>query len=546
MPEIPVYHSQGAPPETSRRPLANPGIVGGGEILQGMQRMEGSLLQLFHVQQQQAYYQQITDASKIHTSVVDQLNSKMQEFTTNQEALASSGQPIENPHLLSQRFNVFAKDLHKQAMDAASSLSPAGQKYLTTHLQTTINGAIAKYTDDTNKQWQAWNYAEVLTTRDKLEEQAVQDPTKMKDLVAFLATNQSIGMLDKAEVQASYNRTKKNIDYNAVMPLILGDPATFLKSNGDMAGYPAWKFDVAERRSHLEAAANALARQNTEKARLDTEYEKRLNAAQDDAYNLVVNKGILTDNKGVRVYSDKQILRELETDASMQQLGKHYHTAVEAFRLRVDNERYNVKTDSKSFDEILGNVYNGMYDNENQVIRAAHGKTDPGDMTKLVAAFHSWRTHGDAEAQRNFSQATQSLRYAMSVPPNSRIDGFPFEQAHGRAFNRLVLLWQRVHQQSIDEHNPDLLRKFPILVEAQRMANEEMKPLLGSIIQIVQQRVDGLRYKSEAELATAREKDEISQNEYESQLLTLQQLKELELLRQRQIEDAKPLKRFGE
>ena len=139
MPEIPVYHSQGTPPETSRLPMANPGIVGGEEILNGTQRLQNSLLHAFQVQQQQAQADQITDAGRIYGGVLQSLSAKSQALQEGQRTNPR------NPMELSREFTAYAKDVYAQTLDMPEIQdSPYLKKYLATHLATAVNGMIAK------------------------------------------------------------------------------------------------------------------------------------------------------------------------------------------------------------------------------------------------------------------------------------------------------------------------------------------------------------------------------------------------------------------
>ena len=206
MPEIPSYQSQGTPPDTSRMPLANPGIVGGEEILQGAQRLQGSLLQLFQVQQQQMQADQITEAGKIYGGAKLKLLDKQQELKLAQQ------QNPRNPMLLSQEFTAYAKQVYEDTLSLpAIQNAPYLKKYLSTHLATAVNSEIASYMDEQNKQWVIWDHAQSLDTLDMWQRVARANPAELAQANAWIAGKVVTGTYTREEGNRLMQELKENV-----------------------------------------------------------------------------------------------------------------------------------------------------------------------------------------------------------------------------------------------------------------------------------------------------------------------------------------------
>ena len=206
MPEIPSYQSQGTPPDTSRLPLANPGIVGGEEILQGAQRLQSSLLQLFQVQQQQMQADQITEAGRIYGGAKLKLLEKQQELK-----LAQQENP-RNPMLLSQEFNAYAKQVYDDTMtDPRIKDAPYLKKYLSTHLATAVNGEIAQYMDEQNKQWAIWDQAQSQDTLEMWQRVARANPAELSQATAWISGKVVTGTYTREEGNRLIKELKDNV-----------------------------------------------------------------------------------------------------------------------------------------------------------------------------------------------------------------------------------------------------------------------------------------------------------------------------------------------
>lgn len=181
MPTIPdAYQSRLAPPETSRLPMADPGIVGGEPILQGAQRLQQSLLHLFSVQEQQAQVDQITLAGEIYGQVKMSLVQKKQELEMRQRQ-----SPV-NPMLLSQEYSEFATKLNEGVReDPRLAGKPHAQKYLSTHLAPSIAGDIAQYMGAQNKAWEDWKKVENAKTFELLRNVSIENPADLAQVRAL-------------------------------------------------------------------------------------------------------------------------------------------------------------------------------------------------------------------------------------------------------------------------------------------------------------------------------------------------------------------------
>lgn len=223
MPEIPAYQSQGLPPETSRLPLANPEIVGGGEILQGMQRVQTSLLHLFQVQEQQKQADQITAAGQIYAGAKMKLLEKQQALK-----MAQQENP-RNPMLLSQEYTAYAKQVYDDTMTAPEiQNAPLLKKYLSTHLATAMNSEVASYMDEQNKQWAIWDQQQSRGTLEAWRRVARANPAELPQAVAWISGKVATNTYTAAEGNQLIKDLQEDVNENIGMNFAMSHSADWI------------------------------------------------------------------------------------------------------------------------------------------------------------------------------------------------------------------------------------------------------------------------------------------------------------------------------
>lgn len=527
MPEIPVYHSQGTPPDTSRLPMANPGIVGGEEILQGTQRLTNSLLHAFQVQQQQAQADQITDAGRIYGNVLQSLSAKSQALQEGQRTNPR------NPMELSREFTAYAKDLYATTLDAPEiQESPYLKKYLATHLATAVNGSIAKEVTAQNEMWTRWDRVKSAETVEQWRDVVRQDPEQLKQARAWFAGKVLTGTYTDVEAQTAFDKLKGAVNYDQGMAFATGNSHDWVvaRQKGTYPqGFDPLKYSPEELDKFTSAANDTFTRMTTMQTEIDKKQELALVHQLDDHKQEWISRSIQLDPKtGARLYRTPAILNELSTSSARASLGNKYDEVVRFYQALDHHEKTAGKTNQSKFTELLTRVYKHEFNDPASVIYASSEHVDVPHMEKLLAVFNSERSHADTWNTQRFNEADNLIAQTFHVPQGSAIDPLPFQNALVSARSRFLLTYERLKDRAVKEGNPGVLSGADLIGEARRVADEGYLALSESLVQVQHMTETSLQYKNPNEVAKAFESGEINARQRDNALRDIDKLQALD------------------
>lgn len=527
MPEIPVYHSQGTPPETSRLPMANPGIVGGEEILQGTQRLQNSLLHAFQVQQQQAQADQITDAGRIYGNVLQSLSAKSQALLEGQRTNPR------NPMELSREYTAYAKELYQSTLDAPEiQESPYLKKYLATHLATAVNGSIAKEVQSHNEMWGRWDRIKSAETVEQWRDVVRQDPEQLKQARAWFAGKVLTGTYTDVEAQTAFDKLKGAVNYDRGMSFATANAEGWVRARfkGQYPeGFDPLQYSTEELDKFTSAANDTFTRQTTMQNEVDKKQELALTHQLDDTKQEWISRAIqVNPSTGDRLYSTKSILYTLSTKEARAELGNQYDTVVQFYNALDHHEKTAGKTDPAKYTEYLTRIYRGEFTTPLSVIQAASDHVDSDTMTKLLSVFNAERGHADTWNTQRFNEADGLIAQTFHVPQGSSIDPLPFQNALVAARSRYLLFYERLKDRAVKEGNPSILSSADLIGEARRVADEGYLALADSLVQVQHMTETSLQYKTPNDAASAFESGQITKRQYDNALRDIDKLQALD------------------
>ena len=206
------YQSRNPGPKTSGLDPANPGVVGGGPIVQGLSNAAQGLLVYAHYQQQQQQADQISQAGKIFGTVSEALDNKAQELRNRQ-----AENPM-NPRLVGQEFRDYSQKLVTDTLaDPSVANTPFMAKYLATHLPQALHSRLQAFDSYSNATWQQWDQFETSTALQGFREAAVRDPAAesamLKQAQALLRGKTMAGTLTGEQATKAWGDFQSSVTY---------------------------------------------------------------------------------------------------------------------------------------------------------------------------------------------------------------------------------------------------------------------------------------------------------------------------------------------
>lgn len=168
--DIPNYQSQNAGPKTSGLDAANPGIVGGGPIVQGLSNAAQGMLVYAHYQQQQMQIDQANSAAKHLSGVVeysDQLWGEIQD--------AQRKQPTD-PRDARETFRQLLDKNIEERRQAPDLQGQWAKAYFNEHLPKMLSSRLNMVHTETEGQLQRWQGLQAYDSLQSFEQAQMNEP----------------------------------------------------------------------------------------------------------------------------------------------------------------------------------------------------------------------------------------------------------------------------------------------------------------------------------------------------------------------------------
>lgn len=531
--EIPSYQSQSAGPATSGLDAANPGIVGGGPIVQGFSNMASGLLVYAHAQQQQQQSDQISQAGKIFGTVSEALDNKAQELRNRQNE-----QPV-NPRLVGQEFREYASQLVKDTLTQPSVVeTPYMSKYLSTHLPQALNSRMQAFDSYANATWQQWDQFETSVALQGFREAAVRDPAAesemLKQAQALLRGKAMAGTLTGEQAVKHWGNLQASVTY--------GRGLLYAKSNAQswvdatMRGKFPDGFDASrytqEQLKELDGIARETFSLMTSTAKdQDTQHRLELSDTYEKQKNLWLSRHIPhQDESGTmrKAESVEKVLTELGTNASKAQLGTNWDT-VHTFYQSLDQHLKSaggVKPRPGDYNAVLEGIYKGTYKDSMDVLKAASARNfDIPSTNEVLGKFETERGHLDKATQERVRQSIEVIKGRFALPGGAALD-----PADSQGRMNTVLTRHFLWLEGLRAQGGRALQETDLIGTAQKMADQEYRNMAEHVITIVPRTEASLVYKTPNEVAAALKAGEITERQANSYLLELEQFHHLQTL----------------
>ena len=531
--EILNYQSRNPGPKTSGLDPANPGVVGGGPIVQGLSNVATGLLVYAHAQQQQEQADQISQAGKIFGTVSEALDNKAQELRNRQ-----AEQPM-NPRAVGQEFRDYASTLVADTMAQPSvSDNTFMSKYLATHLPQALHSRMQAFDSYTNATWQQWDQFETSTALQGFRDAAVRDPSAesemLKQAQALLRGKTMAGTLTGEQATKAWTDINESVTYGRGLLYAKSNAQSWIDAT-NRGTFPTG-FDPSrytrEQLKELDGIARETFSLITSTAKdQETQHRLELSDGYEKQKNLWLSRHLPhQDESGKmrRADSVEKVLTELGTNRSKALLGTQWDT-VHTFYQSLDQHMKSaggVKPKPGEYNAVLEGIYKGTYTSPLDVLHAASGKNfDIPSTNEVLGKFETERGHLDRVTQERVRQSIDVIKGRFALPGGAALD-----PADSQGRMNTVLTRHFFWLEGLRAKGGSALQEADVIGTAQKMADQEYLNMANHVINIVPRTEASLVYKTPNEVATALKNGQITEHQANSYLLEIEQFHQLQTI----------------
>lgn len=494
---IPNYQSQNAGPKTSGLDAANPGIVGGGPIVQGLGNAAQSMLVYAHYQQQQQQADQIDAAGKMINEVTTKLDAQRQTLKTRQDTQAI------NPRDLYTEYETFVSDTVKSSSnDPSIADKPYLKKYLDTHLGALAHSARQTFGAFTDATWQNWHEFQTLNNIDgftraaatagaqgNFREQALQQSFIDQALMGAIHTK-SMTAKEAREVSLKSDASVTNrkaviIAESQARDLVdarhAGNADEFWKKRGiDSTLFDAELQEKLYHRSNDAVAmhaAEATKQTAADHIAIAQHYEVTKNAwiARGIPQNDAKGKPMIAEDPNV-------ILSELRTKRNQNALGPSYDQVVTHYQGRAALKATGIKPSLEVYGKVALDIISGKLSTEAAVLNAAvTNHFDVEHFDKAMTKFSTTRAYFEGGAQHKIGEGVKVLNGTFDYPTSLLIDPAKAGIHRTAALTDFYLLAEHVQ----DTMTPQEAKHFDWVGRARAIADNEFERMSDGVIKIL-------------------------------------------------------------
>ena len=527
------YHSQNPGPKTSGLDPANPGIVGGNAIVQGLGNVSQALLVYAHYQQQQQRADQVSEAGNILNDVGQQLTLKANELRKRQ-----SEQPI-NPRSLAEEYTGFAQELvNTKLADPNLQDSPFMHKYIATHLPTMSRSATKDFQAEQDGNWKQWDQAQSSIVMEDFKRMATTNPALREEATrqaqAHLMGRTAIGTISGEQFTSQWKAWRDEATYAHGLLYAKSNAQSWVDATmrGKFPdGFNATQY-TKEQLKELDSTARETFSLMTSTAK-DQDAQHRL--ALSDGYEKQKNIWLSRSRAGWEDESGKtnkadtvgKILGELGTNQSKALLGTNWDT-VHTFYQSLEQHLQTAggtKPSPQKLNAVLQDIYSGTkYKDEVDLLKSI-GDFDNGTTMELLGKFGSYRSKVDQQTQERVRQSIDIIKGRFALPGGAALD-----PADSQGRMNTVLTRHFLWLEGLRGQGGRALQEADLIGQAQKMADQERRNMADHIITIVPQTEASLIYKTPNEVAAALKAEQITERQANSYLQEIAQFQALQSL----------------
>lgn len=496
--EIPTYQSRNPGPGGSGLEPANPAIVGGGAITQGLNNVASAFGALAPYERRQQQADQIAQASEITGQIQGSLAAKKREL------LARQAQEPVDPREVEKDFLAHLDDLTTATInDENVRAMPAVHKYVAQQLNTIGQHARQSMSAWTEPTWANWNELRTLTNVENFSKLAAEARTRGdQDAVAYnhkqidialmgaVATN-SMPAVKADEVRQRSNTMILNQSARSIAgsesqalwdATIAGETKKFWADHG--MNESEFSLDLQDKvnqirdSSHTQLAANAM-RTETE---LHNQDEALKTAYSNEVMSLHLDR---TDDTGKvqRGQSPRSVINMLNTSEARNRLGSKFHTVLTYYESLDHAERAGIPPRQEDVAALYLRIYKGELNTPEKVVRAATTMHfDTPSMNNAVAQFHTTENKLDDAAKTIIGQGEKIITETFDFPSSQAIDQLQ-AKTHMRDAKLAYYLMVEHAQRTM---SPQELASFDFIGRAQALADAKAEQMQSGIIKILE------------------------------------------------------------
>lgn len=423
--EIPNYQSRGQSPKTSGLDPANPGIVGGGPIVQGLSNAASGLLVYAHQQQQVEQLKQMNMASG-HLARLGNLFDSTWGIIQKKQLVEPK-----DPQTQYDEFNTFMQ----KAIDDTLNLqevqdNPHAQRYISEHIPTILHGRnqeALKQTFAQAKEVAKFDYAQTLNG---YAQSAISNPSgpKVDEALATAHIKGALSTQLDANPSETLAKWREQVNFGIAANLVSKDPASYLRArrNGEYPKGGRWDHVSWDRMDEQQftkihgIATGQIDRNRTEDARANEAKQKvAMQQIADTVYGTVdkITKRVIPPGDASHLIESSQDVLTGEQYESAKALNAKLIQARKA-----EVTAYQVGQSAKMKSVMLNQAARAMFEPQllsttiNEAIVGQHmiaGTLVPDDTPEVYAAIVRARLHhetGDTSTRKAETAAYDTLK----------------------------------------------------------------------------------------------------------------------------------------
>ncbi len=298
--EVPQYQSRGVGPESSGLAPANPAIVGGGAVTQGLSAAASGILVLANYELQQQQAEDVAQAGLIVGDLSRRLLAKEQELADRRVA-----DPSINPRDLNREFSLAANQM-KQEVENDPSLAarPRLKKFVFPHVETSVNNHLSHYQEKSNKDWMPWYHTKGVSAVESLVQSAARTGSLPEQDTLLLRAHETInGMVllhavTPAEGDAMWAKSKSDVATLRAGSAIEVDPVGYMAATRQGTvdrwltehGVNPVSVTAADRAAFTSKATSAMTFNHVQSEQTRTDFERRKAATSEKTEREMVAK----------------------------------------------------------------------------------------------------------------------------------------------------------------------------------------------------------------------------------------------------------------
>ena len=495
--EIPTYQSRNPGPGSSGLDPANPSIVGGNAIVQGLGNVASAFAALAPYERRQQEADMVAQATAITGSIQKSLEDKQLELKDRQ------AKDTTDPREVNKDFRFYAEELiGKTLSDPEIQRVPAVHKYVAQQLQTIGHASRESFSKFSEQAWGNWNEARTLINVDEWTKSAAsaQANGDFRGLALYQsridhALMGAVGTLTMPAKMADEIRQKSHssIINQGAMAVVASQSQDFV--NAELAGnvekfwtdrgYDSTQFDEKLQNALRERGYSNNTLLATQANARETDSHRKF----DELYTITANNWMAKhldqksdDGAVIKAQPTKDIISLLGTPRARAELGPKYHTVLTYYESLDHADRQGVPPRKEDVMEVYGKIVTGKLHDDASVLNASIAKGfDRTSVDASLSLLHTVTNKLEAKSHETIARAVSLIHNKFDYPTSQQIDS---AQAKTHETDALTEFYMGIEHAS-RTLSPKALMEYDFVGEAQKLADNKFEQMYRQVVAIL-------------------------------------------------------------